>query len=201
MKKILLASAIFVFCAVLCAPVYAQPVDISQRWGIGVDVGGVFPSDDEMDNALYVGGNIAYGFNNYIALGAEAGWYNSDYEDAGVEQGDMTVIPIMGDIIARYPIEITEWGGTFAPYAIVGLGVNIPSFDEGSALAGVTVDMDPEFVAKLGGGFDYFFNENVALNLEGNYQWCEYDAEISTGTTEEIDGDVWMVKGGLKYFF
>ncbi|MCK4518865.1 MAG: hypothetical protein KAU12_01980 [Candidatus Omnitrophica bacterium] len=69
---------------------------------------------------------------------------------------------------------------------------------------GISVDMDSEFAVKLGAGLDYYFTENVALNLEGSYMWSDTTGRVDAFGTHaqvDLDGDMWMLGGGLKCRF
>src|SRR3989338_284429 len=89
--------------------VYAAP-DRTGKLDAGVNVSGAIQTDSDLDSTIYVGGTLAYGVSPWLALGVESGWMESGAElDLGnglkVEAGDLTGIPLFGDIIVRVPIE------------------------------------------------------------------------------------------------
>ena len=121
-----------------------------------------------------------------------------------MDYGDVSVVPLLATLIVKNPIELDECA--VVPYGILGLGVCFWDYDESSALtnAGISVDMDSEFALKLGAGLDYYFTENVALNLEGSFMWSDTTGHVDAFGTHaqvDLDGDMWMLGGGLKCRF
>ena len=206
MRKISCGLDLCLLSIIFCSTAFALPVEVEGRFGIGADVGCVFPNRDKAQQAAYIGGNITYGISNYIVVGAEAGYIKWDEEDNGVDYGDVIVVPILGDIYIRCPIDIEKLDSTLAPYVIGGLGGTMPSYEESAFLNanGVSVEFDPALAAKLGAGFDYFLTDKVAVNFEGSYIWAGAEAVTDTAgtiTTSNEDLDWWMIKGGVKFFF
>ncbi len=176
---------------------FAVP-DRTGKWDVGVNVSGAIPDDDTVDGTVYVGGSLAYGVTNWLALGFESGWMQFDENDSGIELEE-TAVPILGDIILRVPME-----SQIQPYGIVGLGAIVWNVDDN--VANVEADVDTAFAAKFGGGIDWFINDNWILNFEGSYVTSDADATVRntvTGASISVDGetDYWMVGGGLKYLF
>ena len=181
---------------------YAAP-DRTGKFDAGFNVSGIIPTEDGADNSVYVGGNLAYGLNEWLAVGFEAGFSEIETESAdNVALGDLNALPVMGDVIFRLPTE-----SPVQPYGVVGLGVIFFDFDESRTLQslGLKVDVDDAFAVKTGIGIDWFVNDSWALNLEGSYVFSEADAELLVlGTslaTDSIDTDYWMIGGGVKYLF
>ncbi len=194
MRKLWLALLALIVCA---SAAYAAP-DRTGKFDMGVNVSGAIPDDDSVDGTAYVGGSLAYGVTNWLALGAEAGWAQFDESDAGITLEE-TAVPIMGDIILRVPME-----SQFQPYAIVGLGAIVWNVDHN--VPNLDVEVDTAFAAKFGGGFDWFINDNWILNFEGSYVTSDADLTARntvTGASVTVSGetDYWMVGGGLKYLF
>lgn len=164
---------------------------------------GVFPNDDDVDEELYLGGRITYDILDYVEIGVEAGWVEYKVDDgAGIDAGDITGVPILGVIILKYPIEATD--DRLVPFAVVGAGVVLWSFDESSLLDvnGISVTGDESFAFKVGGGFDYYLTDNMAVFFEGSYMWSEYDVSISAGGAvvgTTLDTDAMFIGGGLKF--
>jgi len=67
-KKAIFVLAAVVAIALAAGTVYAE--DLTGRFAVGVVGGAVVPKDDDTDNTGYIGGNIAYGINEYVAVGA-----------------------------------------------------------------------------------------------------------------------------------
>jgi outer membrane protein W len=184
---------------------YAAP-DRVGIWDAGVNVSGFIPGDNDTDNGVYVGGTFAYGVHQWIAIGVEAGWLETDIEeDTQLGLGDLGELhgnPLMADIIIRVP----NPDQSFIPYGIVGIGVVFWDFDEGDTLEslGVDVDIDTAFAVKIGGGIDWWLNANWILNFEASYVFNDADVSVTVGgapTTDDADLDYFQIGGGLKYMF
>jgi len=205
MKKGFLVALVFAVVVAIPFVAYAEGVkDMTGKTAVGLVAGGVFPKDNDIDNTWYLGGNFAYGINEYFAVGAEVGYTLWEDEEAGVDYGDIRAVPLLADVYLRYPTELGAQ--TVIPYIIGGIGVVFWDYDESSLLENnsITVNMDNSLGVKIGGGVDYFVSNNVALNLEGFYLWSEADASISafgTYAAATVDTDSWIVTGGLKYYF
>jgi len=198
---------VLVFAAFVLVPLVASAEDVNNltgRYSLGLVSGGVFPKDSDIDNRWYIGGNFAYGLNEYLAVGAEVGYTSWDDEENGIDYGDVRAVPLLADVYLRYPIESGDY--LFVPYIVGGVGVVFCDYDESSLLEnnGISIDIDTELGVKLGGGFEYLISKNVALNFEGSYLWSDADATISgfgTYAAAELDTDAWIINGGLKYYF
>jgi outer membrane protein W len=204
MKKVWLVLLGIIF--IMSSAATSQAADISGRFGVGFDVGVNLPSDHDQDDNIYLGGNLSYAFNRYVMIGCEAGYAKWDEDAAGADYGELRAVPVLGDLYVRHPFDIEDKGYTFAPYVVGGVGAIFWDFDEGAFLeaAGVSVDMDTELALKAGVGFDFFFSENTAINMEGGYMWSDAEVQvqaIGARAAEEIDTEWWTIKGGFKYFF
>ncbi len=190
--------------AIGCFAGSALAEDLAGRFSVGLVGGGVFPKDSEIDDSFYVGGNLAYGVNEYIAVGGEVGYSSWDTEEGGVDYGEVRAVPLLADLYLRYPVEVGE--NKLVPYIVGGLGVVFYDYKESSFLKqyGVSVDVDPSFALKFGGGLEYFFTKNIALGVEGSYSWSEADVSV-TGVgavpSTNADTNAWLVTGGIKYYF
>jgi len=187
----------------LSSAAYAEQ-DLTGKVSGGLVGGGVFPADDDIDSTWYVGGNLAYSISNYIAIGGEVGYSSWEDENNGLDYGDVRAIPLLADLYLRHPIDMD--GQLFLPYAVVGVGVVFFDYDESSLLEsnGIEVDMGTELGVKLGAGFDYFVQEDVALNFEGSYLWSDTDMTVAAfgqQASADIDTDSWMIVGGVKIYF
>lgn len=210
--------SLFVFAALLVSTsAFAVPNRVGKS-EIGINVSALEPSLDDADTSVFIGGNYAYGVNEWLAIGVESGWAESDVDP----DDTVSVVPLLADIIFRVPMTAEQ---PIAPYGVVGLGVNFWDYSVGSgtiaalnsALASIgsatrvtslTVDPDPTFAAKIGGGFDWFINEHWAVNFEASYTISDFEGDTSVSSTGgafpisiDEDGDYWMVGGGLKYQF
>jgi opacity protein-like surface antigen len=200
--------------SILAVSVVSAAPDRTNKTDIGVNVGAAIPSDSETDTALSVSGSVSHGFNEWFALGFSGGWENFGTDttvigNTTIPGPDITGVPLFADFIFRIPANETPLQG----YGVVGLGTVIWSIDDVTAtVGGVAVntqtDVDTEFAVKVGGGADWFLNENWAINFEAAYIFSNPEAEItasalgaSDAAREEVDLDFWTATVGVKYLF
>jgi len=204
MLKRIIMFALFV--SFVAAPAFAAP-DRTGKSDFGVNVSAAVPRDSSQDNAVYVGGTYAYGINEWLAIGVEAGRmeFGNKLDLGGgtvVDAGDLQGIPVLGDVILRVPMPDSP----FQPYGVVGLGAIFWDFDESALFSAnnIDIEVDTSFAIKTGIGFDWFLNDNWILNAEASYVFADADLKAITpvGTaTDTTDVDYWMIGGGVKYLF
>lgn len=192
MRKVLFGLLVFSF--IMSTPAFAAP-DRAGKWDAGLNVSGVIPNDGDFDDSVYVGGTVSYGVNDWFAVGLESGWASPDVDNAA----DVDMVPLLVDFIVRQPAQADQ---PQVFYGVLGLGALFFSAD--SNIAGVNVDIDDAFGVKLGGGVDWFVNENWALNFEASYIFSDASASASAGpiaASGDVDTDYWQIGGGIKYVF
>lgn len=181
---------------------------------IGLNVSAAISQDDELDTAAAINGSFSHGVNEWFAVGLSAGWQDFESDSttsAGItiDGTEITGVPLFVDLIARAPASEQS----FTPYGVLGLGTVIWDIDETTATGlGATIatqtDVDTDFAVKVGGGVDWFVNENWAINFEAAYVFSNPEATVtataagtSVSVTDEIDLDYWTVGAGIKYLF
>lgn len=213
MKKTVLGM--FLMFVLFGSVAYASP-DRGGRLDVGVNFSAVFPQDEanppteigENDDSWHVGGTLAYGLNQWLAIGVESGWFETDINDdtraLGFEDfGTSTNIPLFGDVIVRVPIQDQP----INPYFVLGLGMIFRDFEESDHITaiGYQLEVDSSFAVKLGGGFDWFFNEHWALNFEAAYVISDTSTTSTafgvSSTLDNVNADYWTIGGGLKFLF
>jgi opacity protein-like surface antigen len=182
---------------VLLAGSYAFAAEAPDRvghWDLGV-LGAGTSNDGNVDDSGWAQANLSYGVTPWIALGVEGGWQETDTNNMTEELG---IVGVMGDIIVRHPYLHDQ----LVPYGVLGLGVigaylsNEPPTN--SSQQGDDVD-DTAFGWKLGGGLDWFLNDNWVVNFEVAY----WDGDVDLPGTSVADDDIsfWTFGGGLKFVF
>lgn len=183
---------------IMTTAAYAAP-DRVGKTDIGFNVSGAIPRDSGVDGAVYLGGSLAYGVTDWLALGIESGWTRFSASDSGVTV-DQDTIPLFGDIILRVPTGESQ----LKPYGIIGLGVLF--IDASTNVSNVSIQADTSFAAKFGAGLDWFVNDHWAINFETSYVVSDVNGTVtnnSTGASLSANGDsdYWMIGGGVKYLF
>jgi opacity protein-like surface antigen len=130
----------------------------------------------------------------WIALGLEAGWQESEVSSASEQ--DLGLVPIMADIIVRFP----NVHQTVVPYGVLGLGVVGAYVTDEDGVApnndGDDTD-DTTFGWKFGIGADWFLNERWIINFE----WAYFSADPDLINTQATDLDFWTLGAGIKYVY
>lgn len=174
---------------------FAAAPDRVGHFDIGVSAAGAFNSDS--DNTGFYSMAISYGLTEWFAIGVEAGWQEASGD---LDAEDLGIVPILADLTLRVPYSAVQIHEDLVPYLTVGLGYTAAYVTDengtGPTNNGDDVD-DSGFGWKIGGGFDWFFHPNWALNFEVAY----YDSSLDLPGSSINDTDFVTVGGGLKYAF
>ena len=155
------------------------------RWDLGVGISAAM--NDGADDSSFISATISYGVTPYIGIGIEGGW-----QEADGASGNETIgyVPILADIILRIPT-VHE---AIVPYGVLGLGG-----------AGVYAERDNAddtddtgFAWKLGGGIDWFINNNWIFNFE--FAYWDIDVDLPA-TSLGSDTNFWTIGVAIKYLF
>jgi len=134
----------------------------------------------------------------------DVGWLDFDVGAFGIDFGNLKGVPLLFNVMLRYPTKIGDTNVTF--YGLVGAGVIFWEFDDDSILdkAETDIKVDRSFAFRIGGGTDFFLNDTWAVNFEGSYTFSDANMILALPdgvfSTEE-DTDFWMIGGGLKHYF
>lgn len=198
-KKIALALFLFSlsFNSLYAAPQVQGKSDIGINFGIAA-----FSDDTALDPPFMFIAKYAYGIDETIAVGIEAGYYGeASYVRDGIDLGDVVGVPLMVDFIYRWKNDSPA-----IVYGLIGFGTVIWDFSKSSTVnsAQATADAGASFSIKLGGGVDYYLNDRWAINVEGGYVFSS-EAITITGAgsvpSSKVDLDHWYIGAGLKYLF
>lgn len=116
-----------------------------------------------------------------------------------LEVGEESINAIIPQVRYRYPL----LGDRLVPYAIAGLGPVFLQFnDRTSGGRGREIESEGWRVgASIGGGIEYFFNNNMAFVLEGKYVWVDSMDLVVDGRNDPIDMSNALVSFGLRAYF
>jgi opacity protein-like surface antigen len=177
---------------VLGAPI-ARAGDIS----LTVLGGAAIPTGDFADESVYdakigfqFGGSLDYMLNDVWAIGVDGSFVKnkSDFEGDTLDLGD-------GDTekVEKAEYSIIQFGvhgkylfptqGKLRPYAIVGVGMSKPRYEESGqdTIGGVAdpysfeIEGDARFSAKVGLGTSWSLAENLAFGIEANYNYLSQE--------------------------
>ncbi|MDP2323455.1 MAG: porin family protein, partial [Gammaproteobacteria bacterium] len=141
----------------------------------------------------YWGLSVGRNFNGHwgVELAGDA-WER--YLDLGEE----SVNAIIPQVRYRYPL----WRDRLVPYAIAGVGPVFLQFnDRKSSGNGREIDSEGwRLGASVGGGLEYFFNNNMAFVLEGKYVWVDSMDFTVDGRNDPIDMSNALVSIGIRAY-
>jgi opacity protein-like surface antigen len=145
---------------------YARPGAYASINGVAAfdSIDGV-PSS-ALDNAIGVAGRLGYRFTPYLAAEGQVE-YSGDFIDCCGADLTATLVTVNAKL---YVLQ-----DQLQPYVLAGMG---GAFGNASGV-GVSVN-ENGFVAKVGGGLDFYINENLGLELEAAYN-------IGTGDLDDFN--------------
>jgi outer membrane protein len=164
--------------------------------------------DIDIDSAFFVGINTTYVMSDVLSMELSGDWvFDRETEfmkpTGSIGGGDISTIPLLWTLRIHIPVS-----SGFKPYIGGGVGWYFNSFDQNplwtASNPGVNAELDDSFAWHANAGLEFFFTENVSLNLDGKYIWSSPDMNL-TGTgysqTYEIDLDGFVVGVGIKFYF
>jgi outer membrane protein len=187
----------------------------AKKWGIGGRISFISPEDDTIegikfdpDEGVFVEGMLQYLANNWFSMELSVGYAKVDVDaeafGLSLDFGELEQIPIL--LTGRLHYWFANSMATI--YGGGGVGYYIRDFKLSglvtSAVPGAAVDVDDSFGFHINAGIEFFFTENMALDLDLKYIWSEADFDFrdSTGVvTGEGDLNAFVAGLSLKYFF
>lgn len=169
---------------------------------IGLNVSGNFYSSSGQGDGVNLTARYLRTINDNVALGVESGYYfDSKIDKATAKDGNLHGVPLLFDAVYKWQSDSQA-----VPYVLAGLGPIFWGADTDSTIssAGGKTDVGTAFGVKLGGGLDWWFNEDWALNLEASYTFSSEDVTVKNAAGTQIGStgtDFWAVGGGIKYRF
>lgn len=208
MRRSKIASILFLTAILLAGASSAYATmgdgDVTNRWGAGFVLGYALPMDDDADSSFYRGGVVTYGLSPNWVIQLDIGYASFSQEAHGIDYGDLQGVPVILSVQWRHPYSIGT--SPAAWYVLGGIGAilwNLDSADE-PILLGVEATASDAFAARIGGGYEVFFTDNIAVNIEGSYTFSSEDVKLiepGTNESERQDSDFWLVGSGLRYYF
>lgn len=113
--------------------------------------------------------------------------------------GEESINAIIPQVRYRFPLLKDR----LVPYAIAGVGPVFLQFnDRKSAGNGLSIESEGwRLGASIGGGIEYFFNNNMAFVLEAKYLWVDSMDFTVDGQTDQIEMSNALVSIGLRAYF
>ncbi len=169
-RYVVIGTAFFWGYSIMVSLAGAQ--DVQGKWGIGIQAGPSFMTQDiNNEGPRDVGklGPIVSGDIIYVmesgALGLHVEWETHKVKEDNVDVGDATTISILPFTELRLPAT-----DAITSYISLGLGININSFDESSAVSSncvappCKIELNNSFALRINGGIEYLITQNLALS-------------------------------------
>ena len=162
MPRMILSIAL---AAVLCTPVLTsaqarQPAEGSVA--VGGAVGAFLPSDDALDNAPHVEGQVQYQFTPRVGVRFGLGFTNPSFKSES--EDSLRQIRIGADLIYNWE------HGAWHPYVGAGLGAHLLQLKDNGNDFG---DAESTLGGAALGGVEYFFARDAAITGEARYQFVD----------------------------
>jgi hypothetical protein len=208
MRKRVLVVAMLA-CAITATSASAQAIpEMARRVGIGISVGGISPTDDDVSAGFAAGVTVglapATGFGPSMGLG----WYEGDLTLArisgDVNIGRLRVRPLMGGV------GYTWVNGRVATGASINAGISFNSirlddqyragFGSGSEVRG---DASNSFAARPQLRVEYALARKFGVYSSASYFFTRFDSVLETPTgrfEDEWDGSSFNLFVGLMVY-
>jgi opacity protein-like surface antigen len=179
-------SGVLALAVIAAAPVAASAQERSPHAGstaVGIDVGFLVPSDDQLDKTMNVGALFEYYLTPRVSLRTGFGIADSEFQNN--EINSLRQVPLRMDL--NYNWE----GGRWHPFVGTGVGAYFLQQKTDGRPFG---DQETKFGFNLGGGAEYFLGRRLAIKGEGRYHFIE---NASNG----LDPSGLSLSVGLKRYF
>jgi opacity protein-like surface antigen len=179
MKKALVLTIFIIFF--FCSASLAQQSDFKHFY---LGIGGSYAIEDfqdvhPLDDSWGVNAKLGWRFHEDISLQFDFDYLDKFEGDGKQEQfqGEVKVLTYFLSLKGYFPINYYN----IRPFIIAGGGVMYADADlkssSGSEPSFAPHDTGVGF--KIGGGFDYFINENFSVGIEGNYTFGAPDTKLN----------------------
>jgi opacity protein-like surface antigen len=139
-----------------------------------------------------------YSLNKWLLAGIMLDWerHSMSEEGSNTDLGHQDTVSVLPTVEVR-PVKF----GPVVPYANMGIGVNVNSFGESSAISGSIISPSNTFAWRLGWGADYMLTKQFALNTEMAYKRNDGHATINGVRLNDWNASSFGFLVGVKMFF
>jgi len=194
-------------------------MNLTGRSAFGVRTSYVNYSDDsyfvygvevntELDDAPMFGLNYSYFLTNHFSIELSVDYIEPEVTLSAPglsgKGGKLKQVPLL--LVGRLNVPIKNKA---IPYIGGGVGYFFYSFDQENYVieyiygSGAKIDIDNSYGFLFNGGIDLFLTKNIALNFDVKYIWNDIEAKVNKPgfTEEDFDANMFIIGGGLKYYF
>jgi outer membrane protein len=139
-----------------------------------------------------------YSLNNWLLAGMMVEWerHGMSNERSDIDLGHQDTVSVLPTVELR-PIRF----GPLVPYANMGIGINVNSFGESSAISGATISPSNTLAWRLGWGADYMLTKQFALNTEMAYKRNDGHVTVNGIRDNDWNASSFGFLVGVKLFF
>jgi outer membrane protein len=139
-----------------------------------------------------------YSLNNWLLAGMMVEWerHGMSNERPDIDLGHQDTVSVLPTVELR-PIRF----GPLVPYANMGIGINVNSFGESSAISGATISPSNTLAWRLGWGADYMLTKQFALNTEMAYKRNDGHVTVNGIRDNDWNASSFGFLVGVKLFF
>ena len=139
-----------------------------------------------------------YSLNNWLLAGMMLEWerHGMSNERPDIDLGHQDTVSVLPTVELR-PIRF----GPLVPYANMGIGINVNSFGESSAISGATISPSNTLAWRLGWGADYMLTKQFALNTEMAYKRNDGHVTVNGIRDNDWNASSFGFLVGVKLFF
>lgn len=181
--------------------------------GFGVEGGYVLPADDHFGGTAGIGLSFFYNLSEQFRIELKSGFLpvKAEGDPEGLSKGTLNVIPLQ--LSLQYRLKLSP---RWIPYLGAGVGYYLNNFSvENNDIwrelgFEITEDVDSSFGYHAGVGFDYFFSNRMAFNIDVRYCFTKLTdtyniTEVGSGISHngeiEKDFNFAYFGAGLKFLF
>lgn len=144
-------------------------------WYVQPQLAAFIPTEDKLDNGLYLGLKGGYQWNEWLSFEAETGYVGLDFHN---DDAEISIVPLLFGL--RWNVLVDD---VFEPYVYGALGVAL------NDASGAGQNLDNSVAVVFGGGFEYYFNASTScfVDLRGFLTKPEWDTRYLDSPDVEVN--------------
>lgn len=187
----------------LCQEVVAQDTELSKfswrlRSGAAIPTQSVLKNiDNDTSLASVLNLEALYDLNEWLRVGFMYEWHEHAINSRGAELGGLNVYSLLPTVELRPPSKELDKRGLnwLAPYASMGMGINIHTFKNAAKIGDASVLFNDTFAFRVATGADIPLTDYLAFNTEiawnrndGTYAFNGAEANFNASTFNLLVG-------------
>jgi hypothetical protein len=155
--------AVLVALLTMPAGAFAQPRQPAEgSVAVGGAVGAFLPTEDALNNSLYLEGQFQFQFSPRVGVRFGVGWTDSEFDRE--DEDSLSQVRIGADLLYNWE------RGAWHPYVGAGLGAHLLQEKDNGRDIG---DGESGIGGSVLGGVEYFFTRDTVISGEARYQFVQ----------------------------